>query len=95
MPLNELVELYNSKRKNYRSGYSLLLMRITHEIITIFESNQKWFEGKENEIGELLLKASEIVYMFDIMEDKNSKIIIDQLKIFIFKFISSYKKDYV
>ena len=92
--LRELIDFYNSKQECYKSDYSLLLMKIAHQIIELFEKKKEWFEGKENEIGDLLLKASAIVYQFDPLECKESKQIIEQLKVFIFKFISSYKKDY-
>lgn len=91
--LREIIDFYNSKQECYKSDYSLLLMRITYRIIMVSEKKQEWFEGKENEIGDLLLEASAIVYQFDPLEHKESKQIIDQLKVFIFKFISSYKKD--
>lgn len=86
----ELIDFYNSKQGCYKSDYSLLLMRIAHRIIELFEEKKEWFEGKENEIGDLLLKASALVCQFDPLECKESKQIIEQLKVFVFKFISSY-----
>lgn len=86
---------YNTKRDNYQSDYSLMLMRISHQIIVIIESNQEWFEGKENEIGDLLSRASTIVYQLDTLEDKESKKVVEQIKVFVFKFKLAIKDVYI
>ena len=50
------------------------------------EENPEWFKDRKQRICNLLTEASDIVYELDIPKDKDSRNIIEQLKVFVFKF---------
>ena len=84
--LETLIELINSKKEGYKSDYSRLLMQIALKCNLKMEENPEWFKDRKQRICNLLTEASDIVYELDIPKDKDSRNIIEQLKVFVFKF---------
>lgn len=84
--LKDVFEFLELHRGNYQSQYSKLLMRGVQQIILIYEKDSTWFKGRENVIGELLDKISIIAYELDPLGDKTARIILEQLRVFVYKF---------
>lgn len=84
--LKNLCDIFNSIKDNYQSDYSLLLMRIALKTVIKYEENPDWFEGREDIINHLLEKIYTIAYNNDPLDDRMSKDVLEQSKIFIYKF---------
>lgn len=84
--LETLSELIDSKNDDYKSEYSRLLMQIALKCNSKIEENPEWFKDRKQRICNLLTEASDIVYELDTPKDKDSRMIIEQLKVFVFKF---------
>lgn len=82
--LEILSELINSKN-DYKSEYSRLLMQIALKCNLKIEENPEWFKDRKQRICNLLTDTSDIVYELDTPKDKDSRMIIEQLKVFVFK----------
>ena len=79
--LKVLKKFYLSKENNYKSDYSLLLLRLSYRIVTQYEKDSAWFREKEKEIANLLMELSEVVCRLDRANDD-----IDEIKIYTYKF---------
>lgn len=84
--LKVLKKFYLSKENNYKSDYSLLLLRLSYRIVTQYEKDSAWFREKEKEIANLLMELSEVVCRLDKEKDY-----IDRIKIYKYKFMNIVK----
>ena len=84
--LKVLKKFYLSKENNYKSDYSLLLLRLAYRIVTQYEKDSAWFREKEKEIANLLMELSEVVCRLDKEKDY-----IDRIKIYKYKFMNIVK----
>ncbi len=87
--LEALNEFYDSKSGCYESNFSLILLRVSHSVVLLYENNQEWFEGREGEISDLLIEIANKVYLLDNLQDYIAKDVIYEIRIFVYKF-SSY-----
>ncbi len=84
--LEILKSFYISKEGCYESKYSLILMRLSYDIVLLYKSQPDWFAGNETEVSELLIVLSEKVCKLDkaILEDDRD--VIYKIKIYTYKF---------
>lgn len=90
--LNSLEKFYELKTEDYKTEFSLLLLRLSHQIVLMYESNPAWFEGNEKEVCTLLNQLSNQICALHASENIYDKSVIDQMKVFVYKF-SCYCKD--
>lgn len=91
--LNVLNKFYESKSENYVSNYSLILLRLTHSMVLIYESDKDWFKNKKEVICDLLESAAEKCYMYDKLENDYASKVIDELKVFVYRFCTYCRMD--
>ncbi|KSV57371.1 hypothetical protein [Acetivibrio ethanolgignens] len=84
--LEVLIEFYESKKSAYKSNYSLLLLRLAHQMVLMYEKDNSWYKDKKEEIDNLLVSAAEKCYMYDKLEDEFANKAIDELKVFVYRF---------
>lgn len=84
--LKILEEFYKTKKPTYQSKYSLLLLRLSYEIVIQYEGNSEWFKGKQKEIAKLLTENEKLIRMPDNIMDEYTEDCITQMKIYIYKF---------
>lgn len=89
--LEVLIEFYESKKSAYKSNYSLLLLRLAHQMVLMYEKDNSWYKDKKEEIDNLLVSAAEKCYMYDKLEDDYANKAIDELKVFVYRFCTSVK----
>lgn len=86
--LETLKDFYELKSKEYESLFSLILLRISYRMVLLYEENPEWFGEESEEICELLTQISNMVCELDPIEDWQAKNVIDEIKIFVYKFNS-------
>lgn len=91
--LEVLNEFYESNAETYVSDYSRMLLGLAHEMVLICEIKNTWFKDKKEEIGKLLVMAAEKCYMYDKLEDIYASRVIDELRVFVYKFCYCCKKN--
>ena len=91
--LRALNEFYEAKKNDYKSDYSLLLLRLAHQMVLIYEHDDSWYKDKKEEIDNLLIGAAEKCYIYDKLEDDYAHKAIDELKVLVYKFCCCPKKN--
>lgn len=84
--LNVLKRFYIEKRDTYNSEYSLLLLRLSRDMILQYEQDAAWFNNKKTEIAELLQETTRLVCKLDKGQNNFDKDNIIQIKIYTYKF---------
>lgn len=86
LALEELISFYDRKEEVYETNYSLILLRVAHRAVLLLEANSEWFGNKKKEIADLFCRAAEKCYEIDDMEDSFAREVMDEIKVFVFKF---------
>lgn len=84
--LEALIKFYESKKNAYKSNYSLLLLRLAHQMVLIYEKDTSWYKDKKEKIDNLLVSAAKKCYLYDKLESDYANDVIDELKVFVYKF---------
>lgn len=81
-----LKAFYLTNQNNYKSNYSLLLLRLSYRIISEYEENPGWFREKKKEVAKLLTEITEVACRLDKVIDHYDEDNIDKIKIYTYKF---------
>ena len=84
--LEELKKFYASKKQNYESNYSLILLRVLYNSILMYEQKPEWYKAEICRINDLFAELSEMVLNLDCGEDIYSRDAIEKIKIYTYKF---------
>lgn len=84
--LKELKKFYALKKQNYDSKYSLILLRVLNKSVMVYEEKPEWYETEMSEISSLFSDLLEMVLTMDNGDDKESKIVIEKIRIYTYKF---------
>ena len=84
--LEELKKFYASKKQNYESNYSLILLRVLYNSILMYEQKPEWYKTEICKINALFAELSEMVLNLDYGEDVYSRDVIEKIKIYTYKF---------
>lgn len=84
--LEELKKFYASKKQNYESNYSLILLRVLYNSILMYEQKPEWYKAEICKINALFAELSEMVLNLDYGEDVYSRDAIEKIKIYTYKF---------
>ena len=86
--LDELKRFYVSRKDKYESKFSILFYRILLNIIIQAEKDEFWFDGMNvdlNNIISVIKEIAQIIYRIDAQRSMEEKIIIENIKILMYK----------
>ncbi len=83
-----LKQFYEMNQDAYESKFSNILAETAHRCVTWYGDSDRdgWFEGKEGEVCDLLLELAETVYRLDHSEEEYDMIVLDQIRLYTYKF---------
>lgn len=90
--LATLREFYLTNENNYKSDYSLLLLKLSYRLLLIYEEDSTRFKDMNAEIIELLRKNKELVCKLDKGTNDYEQDTLNKIKIYVYK-INIYCKD--
>ncbi len=86
--LEVLKQFYEMNQDAYESKFSNILAETAHRCVILYEDSGgvSWFKGKSGEVCDLLLELAETVYRLDHGEDKYDARVLDQIRLYTYKF---------
>lgn len=84
--LKELNNFYKSKENDYKSQYSLLLLRLSYSVIVQYRTKPAWFGEDKKKIAKLMLEAADLTCRLDKPIDDYDNDVITKIKIYTYKF---------
>lgn len=90
--LATLHEFYLANENNYKSDYSLLLLKLSYRLLLIYEEDSTRFKDMNAKIIELLRKNKELVCRLDKGTNDYEQDTLNKIKIYVYK-INTYCKD--
>ncbi|MCH5342111.1 MAG: hypothetical protein J1E01_11655 [Acetatifactor sp.] len=93
--LNALCDFYALHLEDYKSEYSLILLRMSITLVQICERSKTaiLFEGKKKEVGELLRKAASLVYQADRALNQDAQDTVNQIRVNVHRFWGYVKEN--
>lgn len=91
--LELLKKFYIGNENNYKSDYSLLLLRLSYRIIVQYEADPAWFGDKKRDIAKLLKEVKELACKLDGLTGYDAQNTINEIKVYVYKFNEHCKEE--